>query len=213
MFSQADIEKMLEIMTDSIIAREVEFCEYDSVAGDGDFGMSLAKGFRELKKQWDELGRDDISALLRSGSLIITEFCGGASGPIWGSAFRSAARAVKGKTELSADEFATMLLEAAEGIMKRGGAKLGDKTLLDALIPAAEALKAAAPDVQDGKMSTLDFLAAGAQAAEAGAERTKEYAAARGRATYVGDRSIGSPDAGAKAIAVLFQDILAKWPT
>jgi dihydroxyacetone kinase len=97
---------------------------------------------------------------------------------------------------------ASVVQAAVEGIQKRGGAKLGDKTLLDALIPTAEALFAAA-----GSLSMKDALAEGARAAAAGAEKTRTMTASKGRATYVGDRSLGHPDAGAMALGILFTEV------
>ena len=84
-------EKMVNIidkMAEVIIANEVYFCELDSVAGDGDFGMSVAKGFKQLKSEWNDLSRDDIGSFLKDCGMIITEYCGGASGPIWGLGLR-----------------------------------------------------------------------------------------------------------------------------
>jgi dihydroxyacetone kinase len=192
---------MVEILGDSVIKNEVYFCELDSVAGDGDFGMSIAKGFRELKAGWDELNKDSINSFLRDCGMVISEHCGGASGPIWGSAFRAGARYAKGKESLSIQELGEMLDAAVKGIQKRGNAQRGDKTLLDALIPTAEALMAfEGDDLKAG-------LQAGAQAAVQGAEETKTMVASRGRASYVGERSLGAPDAGAMALGILFTDI------
>lgn len=208
-FTAADIEKMVRTLAEKAIANEVYFCELDSVAGDGDFGMSLAKGFRILIQEWETLDHSgDIGAFLKDCGMLITEHCGGASGPIWGSAFRAAARYAKEKTDLSAQEFAGMMQSAVQGIQKRGGARLGDKTLLDALIPAVEAIEQCAAQEED--VSTL--LKAGAQAAVQGAERTKEIVATKGRASYLGERSLSHPDAGAMAIGVLFTDIANQWP-
>jgi dihydroxyacetone kinase len=197
-----DLVRTVGVLTDAIIRLEVEFCDLDSHAGDGDFGMSLAKGFKEVRKAWDDLPRDDIGAFLRACGMVITEHCGGASGPIWGSAFRAAGKAADGKTELDVEGLASVVQAAVEGIQKRGGAKLGDKTLLDALIPTAEALFAAA-----GSLSMKDALAEGARAAAAGAEKTRTMTASKGRATYVGDRSLGHPDAGAMALGILFTEV------
>lgn len=196
-----DIIKTVELMAEVIIENEVYFCDLDGVAGDGDFGMSLSKGFRQIKAEWNEVEKEDIGAFLKSCGMIITEYCGGASGPIWGSAFRAMAKYAKGKEELNPMEVGEMLAEAVAGIQKRGGAKLGDKTLLDALIPAAEAIK------ENSGLGMTEALKAGAEAAVAGAEKTKEISASKGRATYVGDRSINHPDAGAMAIGVIFQEV------
>ncbi len=202
-----DIERIISVMSDVIIENEVPFCELDSVAGDGDFGMSVAKGFKVLTSEWDDLNRTDIGKFIRSCGMIITEHCGGASGPIWGSAFLSAARCAVGKTELNLDEFAKLMQCAVDGIQKRGGAKLGDKTLLDALIPTTESLKESALAGHSFKEAFIT----GAQAAVDGAEKTKEYVASKGRASYVGDRSLSFPDAGAMALGIIFTEIAEKF--
>jgi len=204
--SVSQVVKIVEDMSNIIIENEVYFCELDSVAGDGDFGMSLAKGFKQLRSEWEQLPKEDIGHFLKGCGMIITEYCGGASGPIWGSAFRTAAKYAKGKTELSLKESAELLQSAVDGIQKRGGAKLGDKTLLDALIPAVESLKKSAENNESLS------VAAEKSAAEAvfGGEKTKEIVASKGRATYVGERSLSFPDAGATAIGVIFMSMIGK---
>lgn len=137
------------------------------------------------------------------------EHCGGASGPIWGSAFRTAARRVNGKQSLTVEEFADMLNAAVTGIQATGersfgrGAVVGDKTLMDALIPCAEAWSQCAQQGKDFK----DTFQAGTRAAVSGAESTKAIVARMGRAGTVGERSIGYPDAGAQALGVIFTAI------
>jgi len=202
-----DMTRVVGVMADVIIVNEIPFCDLDSAAGDGDFGMSVAKGFKVLKAEWADLSMADIGAFLKSCSMIITEHCGGASGPIWGSAFRAAGKYADGKAELDLQEFAELMQSAVDGIQKRGGAKLGDKTLLDALIPATEALKVSAVS----KHSFKEAFACGAAAAVAGAEKTKDYAASKGRASYVGDRSLSYPDAGAMALGIIFTEIAQKY--
>ena len=199
----ADIKNVVLDMCDIIIKNEVYFCELDSVAGDGDFGMSLSKGFKEVKEQIDEIDISNPTTFLRGCSMIISEKCGGASGPIWGSAFRAAGVAVKDKDSLSLDDVASMFSAAVAGIQKRGGAQLGDKTLLDALIPASQALTDAA---QSGK-SICEAFDDAVKAANDGAEKTKEMVASKGRATYLGERSLGHPDAGAAAIGLLLTEL------
>lgn len=202
--SVGDIVKIVDIMSGIIIENEVFFCELDSVAGDGDFGMSLAKGFKVLKTERDNLPKENIGAFLKECGMLITEYCGGASGPIWGSAFRSAAKYAAGKTEVNLKELSELLQSAVDGIQKRGGAKLGDKTLLDALIPATESLKASAEAGEE----MLSAMKKSAQEAVAGAEKTKEIVASKGRASYLGERSINHPDAGATAIGIIFTGIV-----
>lgn len=207
--SKLTVQDMVDIvgsMSEVIIANEVRFCELDSVAGDGDFGMSLAKGFKAIKNQWDSLQKDDAGVFLKECSQIITEHCGGASGPIWGSAFRSAGKYAAGRTEFGAAELGALLQNAVEGIQKRGGAKLGDKTLLDALIPAAESLIRSGESGED----LLSAVKKCAQEAVDGAEKTKSIVATKGRASYLGERSLDHPDAGAAAIGIIFTSIAEK---
>ena len=191
-------------MAKLIIEKEAYFCELDSVAGDGDFGTSLAKGFKHLKEMWDNLPQADIGTFLKSCGIIITEYCGGASGPIWGSAFRSAGKYAAQKTELSLIELGELMLNTVNGIQKRGGAQLGDKTLLDALIPAAESLKKSGEVGED----LLEAMRKAAKEAALGAGKTKDIIASKGRASYVGERSLNHPDAGAMAVGILFTEIV-----
>lgn len=197
------MKKAINDMADIIIENEVYFCELDSVAGDGDFGMSVSKGFRQLKSEWDELDSKTIGSFLKDAGMIITEFCGGASGPIWGSAFRAMGKYAKEKEVLNAEELGLMLDAGIAGIQKRGKAQLGDKTLLDALIPTAEAIKASA---KEGS-SVSEAFEKGAEAAREGAEKTKTMVASKGRASYVGERSLEYPDAGAMALGVIFTEM------
>ena len=201
------LEQWIQTLSDTIVEKEQAFCELDSVAGDGDFGMSLSKGFRKIQAQWSELNRESCCDFLRSCSRVILEFCGGATGPLWGGAFRGAARRLEGIDQFSPLDLAEALAEAAKAIQKRGGARLGDKTLLDALIPAADAMKQAA---QEGADMAQGFRAA-AKAARAGADHTRTIVAQKGRASYLAERSLNHPDAGAEAIAVLLETLVDRY--
>jgi dihydroxyacetone kinase len=199
----SDVKETVRRLCETVIANEVHFCELDSVAGDGDFGMSLSKGFTEVLAQIDTMDDSSFFPLLRGCSMILYEHCGGASGPIWGSGFGAAA-ATKGQDSLSTADIARMFAQAVDAIQKRGGAKRGDKTLLDALIPATDALRAAAENGQ----TVQEAFGQAAMEAEKGAEETKDMVASKGRASYLGERSLGSPDAGAAAVALLFKVLL-----
>ncbi|MBE9915808.1 dihydroxyacetone kinase subunit DhaK [Paenibacillus donghaensis] len=198
------VDKMSEI----IIENEVPFCELDSHAGDGDFGMSVAKGFKQLKTEWDEVIAQgtDIGRFLDACSLIIMEHCGGASGPIWGSGFRAASKYAADRVELSVSEIADMLSAVVKGIQDTGersfgrGAVVGDKTLVDALVPYADAWAVSARNGDDLKSAGIKA----AEAAVEGAKKTETIVARMGRAGTVGERSIGYPDAGAYALGVIF---------
>ncbi|MEI8201340.1 MAG: dihydroxyacetone kinase subunit DhaK [Eubacteriales bacterium] len=203
---------IVDAMSACIIKNEVPFCELDSHAGDGDFGMSVAKGFRQLKREWKDIlsnKKTDMGTFLDACSMVIMEYCGGASGPIWGSAFRAAGKEAGNRQTLNKKEFAQVMHAAVKGIQKTGersfgrGADIGDKTLIDALIPCANALSAGAENQDDMKTTFMKS----AQAAVEGAEATKNIVARMGRAGNVGERSLGHPDAGAYALGVIFTEI------
>lgn len=202
---------IVDTMSECIIKNEVPFCELDAYAGDGDFGMSVSKGFRQLRREWNDILEEkvcDIGEFLDACSLIIMECCGEASGPIWGSAFRAAGKAAKGKQKLTAEEFAVLLQEAVTGIQKTGeysfgrGAVVGDKTLIDALVPCADVWTENA-----GNKTLKELFQLSADAAVNGAKMTEKIVARMGRAGTVGKRSIGYPDAGAFALGVIFSKI------
>lgn len=200
---------LVDRMSEVIIENEVPFCELDSHAGDGDFGMSVAKGFRQLKREWKTILAHEpltMGSFLHDVSLIIMESCGGASGPIWGSAFRAAGKEAADRTEVTVAEFAGMLQAAVAGIQSTGersfgrGAVVGDKTLIDALVPCADSWTASAEAGDD----VVTAFRKGAEAAVQGAKSTADIVARMGRAGAVGERSLGYPDAGAHALGVIF---------
>lgn len=195
---------LVDKMSDIIIKNEVPFCELDTHAGDGDFGMSVAKGFKQLKREWHSIVEQEnvtIGSFLDGCSMIIMEHCGGA--------FRAASKAAGEKRELTVKEFAEMLQGALQGIQSIGersfgrGAVVGDKTLVDALAPCVDSWLASASNEEDMKTA----FEKGAEAAVKGAEYTKEIVARMGRAGTVGERSLGYPDAGAHALGVIFTEI------
>ena len=207
-----NIKYMVAEMAECILKNEVAFCELDSFAGDGDFGMSVAKGFLQLKREWDMILTEEaetIGEFLKACSLVIMEYCGGASGPIWGSAFRAAGFQAGDRVSLDTSEFAAMMQAAVVGIQKTGersfgrGAVVGDKTLIDALVPCVDSLNASS----DSGSSVKEMLKKGAAAAVEGAEKTAGFAARMGRAGVVGKRSLGHPDAGAYALGVIFTEV------
>lgn len=207
-FTIENMHYVVDVMSACIIRNEVPFCELDAHAGDGDFGMSVAKGFKQLKREWQSLIQaQQMDEFMLNCSMIIMEHCGGASGPIWGSAFRAAAKSIQGKSVLTVADFAEMLQAAVKGIQTTGersfgrGAVVGDKTLIDALVPCADSWSA-----HTDKSFKENFVL-GAKAAVQGAENTKEIVARMGRAGTVGDRSLGYPDAGAHGLGVIFTDI------
>ncbi|MHA0856934.1 dihydroxyacetone kinase subunit DhaK [Paenibacillus sp. CMAA1364] len=211
-FSLNNMIYIIDKMSEIIIENEVPFCQLDAHAGDGDFGMSIAKGFKQLKSEWEDLVTNhtkDIGSFLDACSLIIMEHCGGASGPIWGSAFRAASKQVGSKKALSVDEISQMMEAVVKGIQDTGerafgrGAVVGDKTLIDALVPYADSWAQSARNKDDIKLASTSA----AQAAVEGAQKTEGIVARMGRAGTVGERSIGYPDAGAHALGIIFTEL------
>ena len=197
--SQAAIEQAIKTTCATVLRNEHYFADLDGLAGDGDFGTSLATVFRQIEKEWDEIPKTDIGAMLLKISMIVSKHVGGSSGPIWGTGFMKAAMLTRGKTEIGLQDLAAMLGSAIEGIQARGGAQLGDKTLLDALIPVHQQLTAANGD-------NAAVLKDAAEAADKAVDETRHLVAHRGRASQVGERSANTPDPGIVAIATILQD-------
>ena len=209
-FSQAGVarvESVIKLIAQTCVDNEKYFSDLDAVAGDGDFGFSLARGFENVIAEWDEYDRSDLGTFIQKVATTMSGRIGGTSGPIWGTAFLRAAISVKDKNDISPADVVAMLRSAVEGIMKRGGASLGDKTLLDALVPLTDAIEADLDKGLDGKAVAQHA----AEVARTAAEETAKLEAHRGRASYIGERSIGSPDPGAIAMAVPAERIAETW--
>ncbi len=202
------VELVVRTMAQTAVDNETYFCELDAVVGDGDFGYSLARGFEIVLADWDDMDRTDVATFLRKVAVILTSRIGGTSGPIWGTAFLRAGGAASGADGIGADETVAMLRAGIEGIKQRGGSDLGDKTLLDSLEPAVDALEQRLAAGDEGGAA----LAAAAAAAKEAAEATRPMLAKRGRAAYTGERSIGTLDAGAVGVAVMFERVAEAWP-
>jgi phosphoenolpyruvate---glycerone phosphotransferase subunit DhaL len=207
--SSASLEFVVRTIAQTSVDNEREFGELDAVVGDGDFGYSLARGFEIVLAEWDTYDRSEPSAFLQKIALTISKRVGGTSGPLWGTAFLRAAAAVKGKAELTGADVVAMLRGAAEGIKKRGNSDVGDKTLLDALVPMTDAI--AVQLAADPSAPAAEVAKVAASAARAAADATTSMQAMRGRASYTGERSIGSPDAGAVAVAVMAERVAQTW--
>ena len=202
-----DAEQLVRTIADTVLENEKYFSDLDAVVGDGDFGYSLARGFGKLVEDWDSLEYDDVSGLFKKTAMVLSSRIGGTSGPIWGTAFLRAGTALKECPAPSAEDAVAALRAAIEGIKQRGDSDLGDKTLLDSLIPATDRLE----QELTGGANASYALTAAAETARESAEATKTMLAKRGRAAYAGERSQDSVDAGAMAVAVLFERVSTAW--
>ncbi|MGA9834507.1 MAG: dihydroxyacetone kinase subunit DhaL [Trebonia sp.] len=203
----ADVEAVVRTIATVAVDNEKYFGDLDAVVGDGDFGYSMARGFELVLQGWDGFDRTDIGTFLKKVAVVITSRIGGTSGPIWGTAFLRAGAAAGAAERLSPDQVVAMLRAAIGGIMARGKSDVGDKTLLDALVPAVYAAEAA---VLEGGTAASALRAAASTARER-AEATRSMIAKRGRAAYTGERSIGTLDAGAVAVAVMLEALADQW--
>jgi phosphoenolpyruvate---glycerone phosphotransferase subunit DhaL len=198
-------ELVVRTIAQTAVDNETYFCELDAVVGDGDFGYSLARGFEIVVSDWEAMEYADVAGLLKKTAITLTKRIGGTSGPIWGTAFLRAGGALTDKAQPTGEEVIAAFRAAIEGIKQRGSTDLGDKTLLDALVPAVDVLEAELPN---GAAQAIEK--ASGQARES-AEATKGMLAQRGRASYTGERSRDSVDAGAIGVAVMFEAVSKAW--
>lgn len=176
--------------------------ELDNVIGDGDHGINMARGFKAVDAKIDGLKMP--ADVFRVVGMTLVSTVGGASGPLYGTAFMNMAKTVSGKEEITVCDFLGAVRAAVEGVSQRGHSVQGEKTMLDAMIPALNAMEKANAEGKTAK----EILSTGVRAAWDGVEITKTYAATKGRASYVGDRSIGHQDPGATSFAQMLEEAL-----
>jgi dihydroxyacetone kinase-like protein len=174
----------------------------DSEIGDGDHGTNMHRGFQAALERLDGVDSASPADALKAVSMALISKVGGAAGPLYGTAFLRASTALQNKDEVSAEDAAEALEAALGGVRQRGKAEVGDKTIVDALEPAAEAAKEAASS-SSADSSVAEVFRAAAQAAEEGSESTIPLTARRGRASYLGPRSAGHEDPGARSTYLL----------
>jgi dihydroxyacetone kinase phosphoprotein-dependent L subunit len=202
--TMTDIERTVKSMAATALRNERYFSDLDAAAGDADFGVSLASGFRVIDKEWEQFDRTSVGNFLLKISMVITRNVGGCSGPIWGTAFMRAAALCREKTTLTLSDLDKMLTASIEGIQQRGGASAGDKTLLDALIPMRDTVRKYS-DRSDADPPLV--LEEATRVANEAIERTRDWVAKRGRQSFTGERSCGTPDPGIVAVATMMNDL------
>ncbi len=201
MIDTKKMTKILQAIIEKIEAEKDFLTELDNAIGDGDHGINLSRGFQKVAEKLPEWEGQDIGAILKGVGTQLVSTVGGASGPLYGTAFMKAGNACKGKTELSDKDFANAMEAAIEGIKMRGKSTEGEKTMLDALCPAHRALTEALADSKDLR----DAVDSAIEAAAKGVEYTKTIIATKGRASYLGERSIGHQDPGATSSLFMLQ--------
>ena len=178
--------------------------DLDNAIADGDHGINMAKGFAAVEQKLPQLADKDIGTVFKTVGITLVSAVGGSAGPLYGTAFMKAGMLMAGKTSMDIAELIACLRAAIEGVMQRGKAVQGEKTMLDSMIPALEAMEQA----HAAGLSAREILSAGVAAAEKGVEYTKTIAATKGRASYIGARSIGHQDPGATSFTFLL-DVIA----
>ena len=195
--------RWLENCAETFTAHKDELTELDAAIGDADHGANMARGFTAVKGKLGELKGKDIGAIFKTVAMTLISTVGGASGPLYGTFFLQAANGANGKMELTPAELSTVFSAGLQGLVNRGKAAVGEKTMVDALVPAIAALKPVDGD------SVGDALAHAVAAARKGADSTLPLVATKGRASYLGERSAGHLDPGA-ASSVLLLEALQK---
>ncbi len=192
----------------STVAENREYLtRLDSAIGDADHGTNMDRGMKAVVAKLDAQEGEDIGALLKTVGMTLVSTVGGAGGPLYGTLFLQMGVATAGKSELEAEDWAAALDAAVKGVEMRGKAEPGDKTMIDALIPARDAFSSA---LVEGA-SFEDALTKSARAAEEGMLATIPIVAKKGRASYLGERSAGHQDPGATSSELLVKTAAENW--
>jgi phosphoenolpyruvate---glycerone phosphotransferase subunit DhaL len=197
--TSTEVRDWIRAYATEIAEHRAELVRLDTAIGDGDHGTNMDRGMRKAVEKVDGTAGDDIGALLKAVGMALVSSVGGAAGPLYGTLFLQMGTASTGRGELDLAGWTAALEAGVKGVQARGKAEPGDKTMVDALVPALEALRAAG-----GEGSGLaDALRRSADAAEEGMRATIPLEARRGRASYLGPRSVGHQDPGATSTQLL----------
>jgi dihydroxyacetone kinase-like protein len=202
-----EVVKWLEILQQVYAENRQWLTELDSAIGDADHGINMDRGFTAVRAELAAHPPSDIRSVFQSVATVLIRHVGGAAGPLYGTFFLRAAAACAGKTEIEAADMVALFHAGIEGVAQRGKAVAGDKTMLDALLPALDAMR---KRLENG-CGLAEILDAGAAAAQAGMLATVPMQARKGRASYLGARSIGHQDPGATSSYLLLQAAADTW--
>jgi phosphoenolpyruvate---glycerone phosphotransferase subunit DhaL len=205
--TEADVVRWVRAFADAIARNREYLTELDAAIGDADHGINMDRGMSAVVAKLDAMPDDDVGGLLKAVGMTLVSTVGGAGGPLYGTLFLQLGTASTGKGSIELADWASMVEAGVDGVRLRGKAEPGDKTMLDALIPARDALARAA---EEGS-SFADGLRAAAAAAEDGMKATVPLVARKGRASYLGERSAGHQDPGATSSWLLMQTAADTW--
>ncbi|MGA2110893.1 MAG: dihydroxyacetone kinase subunit DhaL [Anaerolineales bacterium] len=182
--------------------------DLDAAIGDADHGINMDRGFRKIVEQLPSLKEKDAGTILKAVGLTLISSVGGAAGPLYGTFFLRAGEAIEGRTELEAGDLALLLRKGVEGVLARGRAPRGAKTMVDALSPALAAMETALQEGRDLQAAMRESVAAG----EKGMKETIPMIATKGRASYLGPRSAGHQDPGATSSVLILKALAEALP-
>jgi dihydroxyacetone kinase-like protein len=197
----ADVARFLDLFADRIHEAREELTKLDSAIGDADHGINMDRGMTAVRELLPSLQDGDVGALLKQSGMKLISTVGGASGPLYGTFFLRLGTALADTVEATPRQMADAFRAGLDGVIARGKAELGDKTMVDAMTPAVTALQ----DGADGSWN--DALAAAATAAAVGRDSITSLVARKGRASYLGERSAGHQDPGATSTTILFESL------
>ena len=205
--SRDEVLEWVKAVAQVIAENKTYLTDLDAAIGDADHGVNMNRGFQAVLNKMPEMEGKDIGTIFKTIAMTLLSTVGGAGGPLYGTFFLQAGMNSAGKTELSLEDWLTVLDAATKGVIARGKAEPGDKTMVDALLPAVEALRKSVGDHQ-----TLgEALKASAEAAEQGMKATTPMVARKGRASYLGERSAGHQDPGATSSYLILNAAAETW--
>jgi dihydroxyacetone kinase-like protein len=205
--SREDVLRWLAALQEVFAENQQQLTALDSAVGDGDLGISLDRGFTAVQAELSANPPADLRSVFQTVATVLIRTMGGTSGPLLGTFFLRAGAACAGKSELAPADVVALFHAGVDGIQQRGKAALGDKTMLDALLPAVAAMRGAL-EAGNGQAEILERAAA---AAEAGMQATISMSARKGRASYLGERSVGHADPGAVAAHLMLKAAAGEW--
>ena len=205
MITKRQIVQWLQDFATQIEQNKDYLTELDAAIGDADHGINMERGFKKVMSQLPSVADKDIGSILKSVSMTLISSVGGASGPLYGTFFLKASTVAVDKQQLTDEEIVSLLQAGLDGVLQRGKAQLGDKTMVDVLSPSVDALAQA---VGEGK-NTLAAMQQAVVAAEQAMKDTIPMLARKGRASYLGERSVGHQDPGATSAYLMLKCLLA----
>jgi dihydroxyacetone kinase-like protein len=204
MVTKAQMLQWLQVFASVLEENKDYLTELDAAIGDADHGINMDRGFKKVTTQLSAVADQDIGSILKSVGMTLISAVGGASGPLYGTLFLRASTVVTGKEELVAQDLSELLRTGLEGVIQRGKAQLGDKTMVDVLSPAVTRFEQA---MSEGK-SLIEALQQAVETAEQAMKDTIPLLAKKGRASYLGERSVGHQDPGATSAYLMLKSLL-----